>query len=112
MAKKKISKWQKNLEMVQRAQKRAQALIFDLQYQGYQISKGQYDLVFRPLKSRYTEAEAKKYVGLVSAQRIKSYATNVYGMKGSSGSTGSSDSSQITLPLVLYAFDNRLLLWS
>jgi len=83
MAKKKISKWQKNLEEVKRAQKRAQSLIFDLQYQGYQISKGQYDLVFRPLKSRYTEAEAKKYIGLVSAQRIKSYATNVYGMKAS-----------------------------
>lgn len=83
MVKKKISKWEKNLEKVKRAQKRAQSLIFDLQYQGYQISKGQYDLVFRPLKSRYTEAEAKKYISLVSAQRIKSYATNVYGMKAS-----------------------------
>lgn len=83
MSKKKKTKWVKNLEKVQRAQKRAQALIFDLQYQGYKVSKGQYDLVFRPLKSRYTESEVKKYLGLVSAQRIKSYATNVYGMKAS-----------------------------
>ena len=75
MAKKKISKWERNLETVKRAQQRAIDAIMELEHQGYWVSEDLKKSVFKPLKKRYSTKEAEKlYKGFFNARSIKATA--------------------------------------
>lgn len=72
MAKKKISKWERNLETVKRAQQRAIDAIIELEQQGYWVSEDLKKSVFKPLKKRYSSKEAEKlYKGFFNVRSIK-----------------------------------------
>lgn len=75
MAKKKMSKWERNLETVKRAQQRAIDAIMELEQQGYWVSEDLKKSVFKPLKKRYSSKEAEKlYKGFFNARSIKATA--------------------------------------
>ena len=75
MTKKKISKWERNLETVKRAQQRAIDAIMELEHQGYWVSEDLKKSVFKPLKKRYSSKEAEKiYKGFFNVRSIKATA--------------------------------------
>ena len=75
MAKKKKSKWERNLETVKRAQQRAIDAIMELEHQGYWVSEDLKKSVFKPLKKRYSSKEAEKlYKGFFNVRSIKATA--------------------------------------
>lgn len=78
-----MNKWEKNLQKVQRAQARGLKLVEELERQGFKVSQYTKELLNRPLRSRYTEKQMKTYLGLASAQSIKSSAKSASGFKAS-----------------------------
>lgn len=79
----KLSKWERSLRSVQAAQERAKNLISELERQGYQVRQSLKDLVYRPIKGRYTQSEAQNYRNLLQANRIRAAAKTRSGRKAS-----------------------------
>lgn len=72
--------WERNLENVIRAQKRAKENIAALEQQGLVVEKTLKDLAYRPLRKRYTTKQARDYINLLQKARIVSRARKPFQM--------------------------------
>ena len=77
--------WDHNLENVKRAQKRAKENIIALEQQGLVVEETLKDLVFRPLRKRYTTKQARDYINLLQKGRIVSRAKKPFQMPAFQG---------------------------
>ena len=72
--------WERNLESVIRAQKRAKENIAALEQQGLVVEKTLKDLAYRSLRKRYTTKQARDYINLLQKARIVSRARKPFQM--------------------------------
>ena len=91
-----MTKWERNLKKVERAHSRAQALITQLEGEGYRVRKSLKELVEKPIGKRYTEHQMKVYTSLLNANRIRSAAMSSTGLKASS--VAARNSKTVNLP--------------
>lgn len=69
-----MTKWQKRLETIQRAQQRAQHTIEGLATEGYEVSEDLRKLAYDPVTGHKTEKQKQAYLNLLQTSRIKARA--------------------------------------